>query len=170
MILLALFLKDGYGFYLTVITYQTSDLFYGMTCVPQTHLAEKLGSYFAMRHVKSKLTWILIKHQRWQQLPYLLMIFGLFLHIFLDFLDELLKFADQLHVTRCQFFGGLFKHIPHWCKRPVEQMAVSFSSLGIMLHTHCTNKTENVLNMICDLTPRCVYSLDIRFILWSCCF
>lgn len=73
--------------------------------------------------------------------PYLLMIFGLFLHIFLDFLDELLQFADQLHVTRSQFLSGLFKHIPHRRKRPVEQMAISFSSQCIILNTLCSNKT-----------------------------
>ncbi len=168
MILLALFLTMDMGFILQWL--HTRPLTFVKGWHVHRRVTEKLGSYFAMRHVMSNLTWILIKHQIWRQLPYLLMIFGLFLHIFLDFLDELLKFANQLHVTRCQFFSGLFKHIPHRCKRPVEQMTVSFSSLGIILHTHCTNKTENVLNMICDLTPRCVYSPDIRFILWSCCF
>lgn len=84
------------------------------------------------------------------------MIFGLFLYIFLDFLDELLQLTEQLHVTKSQFLCRVFKHFPHRCKCPMKQIQYLLS--------HSTNKTENVLNMICGLTPLCVYSLNIRFI------
>lgn len=74
--------------------------------------------------------------------PYLLVCFGLLLHILLNFFYKLLQLSHQLHVTAGQLLCRGLEHIPNWSERPGIKSDKTLQKPGqdmafIAINSHC---------------------------------